>query len=156
MAMRCEERGISYIKSSRLYEHVRKEHAKYVSKLAKARIGKKNGAYGSMWISNIDLKENAKIKRGDPIPDGWIAGKNVWNKKHRLTKEEFKEFRSKYMTNQMRIKRLENHDENLKISKMINDAFSKSDYTSFSKFAKESHKKFDMSYGSMYKFKNYK
>jgi hypothetical protein len=156
MAMRCEERGITYIKSSRLYEHIRKEHAKYISKIGKARIGEKNGAFGTMWISNIESRKNAKIKRGDIIPDSWVAGKNKWNEIPRMNKEEFKEFRSRHMIKQRQSELLDKHQDNIDLSEIINDKFLKSGYTSFSKFAKENHKNLDLSYGSMYKYKNYK
>ena len=86
MAMNCEERGIPRIKNSRMYEAIRIECAKYTSKISKKRIGPKNGSYGTMWICNLDLKENKKIKKDDPIPEGWIAGRNKWmpRKKRKL------------------------------------------------------------------------
>lgn len=79
MAMRCEERGIAYIKNSRLYELIRIEHAKLVSKSGKKRVGRKNGSYGTMWICNLKTKKNKKIKKDGKIPDGWIKGRNKWN-----------------------------------------------------------------------------
>ena len=36
--------------------------------------GSKNSQYGTMWIYNLELKENKKIKKTDSIPDGWIKG----------------------------------------------------------------------------------
>lgn len=42
--------------------------------------GEKNSQYGTMWISNIELKENKKMKKGEEIPNGWLPGKNLWNK----------------------------------------------------------------------------
>lgn len=80
MAMRCEERGIPRIKSSRMYEAIRKEHVKYASERGKQRVGLKNGSYGTRWISNRKLQQNKKIKKEQPIPEGWEAGRNVWNK----------------------------------------------------------------------------
>lgn len=85
MAMRCEERGIPRIKNSRTYEWVRVEHSKYVSKIGKRRLGKKNGSYGTMWICNIELRANKKIKKDKNIPDGWVKGRNKWKAK---TEEE--------------------------------------------------------------------
>ena len=63
MAMRCEERGIPRIKTSRMYEHIRKEHAKAASKVD--RSGAKCSQYGTMWICNTDLQENKKIPKDD-------------------------------------------------------------------------------------------
>lgn len=41
--------------------------------------GEKNSQYGTMWICNIHLKENTRISKNDPIPVGWIKGRNKWN-----------------------------------------------------------------------------
>jgi sulfur relay (sulfurtransferase) DsrC/TusE family protein len=79
MAMKCEERGIPYIKSSRLYEAIRTEHAKSTSKYMKvAQKGERNSQYGTMWICNIELEENKKISKDSDIPEGWIKGRNKW------------------------------------------------------------------------------
>jgi len=89
MSMRREGRGIPQIRNSRLYEHVRKEHAKYVSKLnKKTHIGENNSQYGTMWICNLDLKENKKISKDDDIPDGWVKGRNKWKENHLILKRK--------------------------------------------------------------------
>jgi len=93
MAMRCEERGIAYIKSSRLYEAIRIEHAKHIGQWT-SKKGKANSQYGTMWICNIELEENKKISKNDIIPEGWIKGRNKWNikpkplKRNRVVSEE--------------------------------------------------------------------
>lgn len=38
----------------------------------------KNSQFGTMWICNVDLQENKKIKKDEIIPSGWIAGRNKW------------------------------------------------------------------------------
>jgi len=79
MAMRCEERGISYIKNSRMYETIRLEHAKRIEKLNKvSHIGKNNSQFGKMWICNLETQQNDKILRNLHIPDGWCRGRNKW------------------------------------------------------------------------------
>lgn len=83
MAMRSEKRGITYIKNSRMYEAVRKEHAKHVSQTGKERLKEKNGSYETMWVCNNDLKKNRKIKKNDTIPEGWVKGRNKWKTKCR-------------------------------------------------------------------------
>jgi hypothetical protein len=35
--------------------------------------GTKNSQFGTMWITNE--QENRKIKKTDPIPDGWVKGR---------------------------------------------------------------------------------
>jgi hypothetical protein len=79
MAMRCEERSISYIKNSRLYEEIRKHHSKLASKRMKiSQSGECNSQYGTRWMCNIELQENKKILKEDKIPEGWILGRNKW------------------------------------------------------------------------------
>jgi len=80
MAMRCEERGIPYIKNSKTYEYIRKEHSKHMAGLGKKRIGKKNGSFGTVWICNIELRQNKKIPKDEIIPNGWVKGRNKWKK----------------------------------------------------------------------------
>lgn len=36
-----------------------------------------NGCYGKMWINNPIMKKNRFINKNDPIPDGWIKGRNI-------------------------------------------------------------------------------
>lgn len=78
MAMRCEERGIRYIKNSRMYEAIRIHHAKLVSKRMKQFSGSKNSQFDTMWICNVGLEENKKINKYELIPEGWIKGRNKW------------------------------------------------------------------------------
>jgi hypothetical protein len=39
--------------------------------------GQKNSQYGTVWIFNLDLKENKKISKNEKIPDGWDVGRIV-------------------------------------------------------------------------------
>jgi hypothetical protein len=48
--------------------------------ICKQRIGEKNGAFGSRWISNPDTGETLKIKQHEKIPDGFVLGRNITNK----------------------------------------------------------------------------
>lgn len=58
--------------NSRLYESARKNFRKVMSK---AQSGTRHSQYGTQWIQNIDLKESKKIRKGEPIPDGWQLGR---------------------------------------------------------------------------------
>ena len=60
---------------NKLYGWLRKKHSRT---MAKQRLGKGNGSFGTRWICNIDLQENKKISKDDQIPKGWIAGRNKW------------------------------------------------------------------------------
>ena len=80
MAMRCEERGIPYVRNSRMYEKIRRECAKITSIRNKVtHVGSGNSQYGTRWICNLELHENKKISKEDDIPEGWVAGRNKWN-----------------------------------------------------------------------------
>lgn len=81
MAMRCEERGIPHIRNSRMYEAVRKMCLDTWRANGKKRVGKFNGSFGTMWISNIELKENSRISNDTIIPKGWVKGRSAWNKR---------------------------------------------------------------------------
>lgn len=65
--------------TNKLYAWVRQRHAKAIVKIAKQRIGPKNGAFGSKWICNRSTEENAKLPAGQPLPDGWEYGRSNWN-----------------------------------------------------------------------------
>jgi hypothetical protein len=78
MAMKCEERGIPKIRNSRMYEWARIQCISSWKKHGKKRLGQKNGSYGTMWICNINLEKNKKIKKDDAVPNGWIKGRNRW------------------------------------------------------------------------------
>lgn len=67
--------------------------------------GTKNSQYGTMWISNNELKISKKIKKTEKIPDGWVVGMNTWKllEKKRI-KEEFK--KTKRLKKQKEIEQL--------------------------------------------------
>jgi hypothetical protein len=94
MAMRCEERGIPYVRNSRMYEKIRKECAKLCSiRMKVLQSGTGNSQYGTCWICNTELQENKKILKSADIPEGWIYGRNKWRsvKKPKRTAEEHRE-----------------------------------------------------------------
>ena len=106
MAMRCEERGIAYIKSSRLYEAIRIKHAKLTSKYMKvAQKGEGNSQYDTMWICNTELEENKKISKDSDIPEDWVKGRNKWKpmwkpEKYRKYRNDRKKLKKRfYITN---------------------------------------------------------
>jgi hypothetical protein len=71
------------IKTGRMYEWARKEFAKYAAKnnIITSK-GIRNSQHGTIWICNLNLKENRKISKDSLIPDGWIVGRNNWNIKN--------------------------------------------------------------------------
>ena len=58
--------------NSRLYESIRID-AKHVMSIAQS--GEKNSQYGTKWINNPITKEDKKINKDDPIPEGWLTGR---------------------------------------------------------------------------------
>jgi hypothetical protein len=84
MAMRCEERAIPQIKSSRMYEHIRKSCIKLWRSNGRKRTGEASSSYGTMWICNEKLHLNKKIKNTEQPPEGWEKGRNLWNRKPKV------------------------------------------------------------------------
>ena len=126
MAMRCEERGISYIKNSKTYERIRKIHAKISSERNKVtHKGNNNSQYGTRWICNIELQQNKKISNDDEIPNGWLLGRNVWKRKYIASakrgslehKERCKISRKEYIDRTPLCERLHNEEAKQKMSK---------------------------------------
>ena len=39
--------------------------------------GEKNSQYGTMWINNPQTRENIRISKEDPIPEGWFKGRVI-------------------------------------------------------------------------------
>jgi hypothetical protein len=68
-----------HIKNGRMYEWARKEFVRYMSNNAKITSkGERNSQYGTRWICHLELKENRKVNKDEPIPKGWILGRNKW------------------------------------------------------------------------------
>ena len=44
---------------------------------AKSQAGKGNSQYGTRWIHSPELKISKKIKKNDPLPDGWLEGRKM-------------------------------------------------------------------------------
>ena len=89
--MQCKSHkndGRPHIKNSRMYDWARKEFKKHVIG-HQHQTGKKNSQYGTMWISNIEMRQNKKILKEDPIPSGWVRGRVInFDKPKKSTKED--------------------------------------------------------------------
>lgn len=83
LMMKCESYNQIRYFNSRLYESLKKNFSNLMSLVQN---GKNNSQYGTMWICNIELKENRKIRKYEEIPEGWIKGRNSWNKKNTAKK----------------------------------------------------------------------
>lgn len=44
---------------------------------SKAQQGVGNSQYGTRWIHSTELKKSQRIKKEDPLPDGWVEGRKI-------------------------------------------------------------------------------
>jgi len=61
---------------NRMYGWLKERFSKRMSEINQ---GEANSQFGTMWISNINEKVNKKVPKGK-IPEGWVKGRNAWNK----------------------------------------------------------------------------
>jgi hypothetical protein len=59
-----------------------KKHSKQTKKIIaeKAKLhqsGKNNSQYGTRWIHSMEMKLSKKIKKNDPLPEGWCEGRKL-------------------------------------------------------------------------------
>lgn len=78
LMMKCSSNTQNRYFNSKIYEKFRTNFSEVMSKSQK---GKHNSQYRSFWVCNIAEKKNKKIFVGDSIPNGWVVGRNMWNKK---------------------------------------------------------------------------
>lgn len=57
--------------------HTDETKKKISQSLSVAQSGSKNSQYGTRWIHSMILKVSRKIKKEDPLPDGWIEGRKI-------------------------------------------------------------------------------
>lgn len=53
-------------------------------------MGNRNPNYGTRWIHSMELKQSKRIKKDDPLPEGWLEGRIVDfdKKEYKLKKQE--------------------------------------------------------------------
>lgn len=53
---------------------------KFINAMKIDQAGSGNSHYGTMWIHNIELRENKRVLTEDDIPEGWVKGRKIkWN-----------------------------------------------------------------------------
>lgn len=58
--------------TNRLYGKIR---VRFSEAMAESQRGNKNSQYGSIWIHNIKTLESKKIKKSEPLMEGWSFGR---------------------------------------------------------------------------------
>lgn len=147
MMMKCESFNQERYFNSRLYESLKCHHS---SLMSIAQSGKNNSQYGKMWICNVELKENKKISKGDDIPDGWVKGRNVWNRaesEKEKAERERKKVESEKEKAERERKKAEREKEKIEDAKYFIDLFEifkKGDFISVSEFYKKIKPEFSL------------
>jgi hypothetical protein len=44
-----------------------------------AKLGNKNPHYGTMWVHNDNLQRSMRVRKSEPIQDGWQPGRRMYN-----------------------------------------------------------------------------
>ena len=132
--------------SNKIYGWIRR---KFRNRQCELQSGERNSQYGTMWIFNVELKENKKIPKSNHIPIGWERGR-VLNfdtyKNKLLAKEERKNIinnkKNLLIRDQEKIKiKKEEEKETIKKERKkyildLYDTFTSGNYYSVSEFHK--------------------
>ena len=57
--------------------HSEESKRKIGEKMSRYGKGESNSQFGTRWIHSLELKISKKIKKEDPLPDGWIEGRKI-------------------------------------------------------------------------------
>lgn len=109
--------------SNKLYGWLRRRLSQVMSM---KQSGTGNSQFGSVWISNRILKENKKIKKTEPIPEGWQKGR-VANFDKAIKNPNFDYKRASYDQKKKEARKMANE---------LFDKFKESHYNSICAFAK--------------------
>lgn len=107
---------------------------KFSHAMSENQSGDKNSQFGTIWISNKELKINKKVKKSNFYSDGWVIGRNCWLKEDRLEKRKIDRGLSK-------IKREEKSTNLEEETKYYWELFKNGDYYSLRDFAKKEYLK---------------
>lgn len=73
--------------NNRMYSWLKEKHSKAMSKI---QLGEGNSQFGTYWISNVNEEVSKKIHKSEMMPDGWVKGRNVWNRLKQIQKNKNK------------------------------------------------------------------
>ena len=117
--------------NSRVYESLRKQMS---AAMSDAQSGNKNSNYGYVWIHNRDIRESKRIKKLEPIPEGWMIGRVLnWDLKVespqiRLEKKQALDAKRDAKNKKIRIKK---KHKNIRASKEYREAVTRKIYKRF-------------------------
>lgn len=57
--------------------HTDETKSKISIKNAELQRGVRNSQYGTRWIHSLELQQSKKVKKDDPLPDGWVEGRKI-------------------------------------------------------------------------------
>lgn len=58
-------------------KHTEETKKRIGAKTSKAQTGNKNSQYGTRWIHSLSEKRSIRIKKEDPLPEGWSEGRKI-------------------------------------------------------------------------------
>ena len=122
--------------NSRLYEALR---GNFSSVMSYAQSGKRNSQFGTKWISNIDLKKSKRIKKDEPLPNGWVEGRNVWKQIENNIRKEQRKTKLLKRKQELDLKlknKLEKKQKNIDDVKSHYDDFINGNFNSMSEYAR--------------------
>ena len=57
--------------------HTEETKRRIGEKNSKHQTGEGNSQYGTRWIHSLELKQSKRIKKDEPLPDGWVEGRKM-------------------------------------------------------------------------------
>jgi len=73
MMLVCSDNQARYV-PSRKYQILKEKHSVHLSETYS---GSGNPHFGKMWIHNTETRENTRINKNEPVPEGWKKGRIV-------------------------------------------------------------------------------
>ena len=117
---------------------------KFSKEMSQSQQGINNSQFGSMWISNLELKASKKISKSEIIPEGWKIGRILDFDSHieKQDKKEEIEKKKKELLEKKNQEKIQKEKENKKYKEYIvglYDQFKSGNYYSVSDFHKKNN-----------------
>ena len=53
---------------------------RFSEEMKRSQSGSGNSQHGLMWVCNIETKQNKKVPKDQVLEEGWVKGRNRWNR----------------------------------------------------------------------------